>query len=170
MKTKLVIVAAFLAAFTPLMRAESASSSVKVQFQDPEKFTDVRTSSMATDSDREGLLSQFEEFIVSKIQARLPEGQKVDVVVKDIDMAGDFEPWRFEARDVRIVKDVYPPRVKLSFKVTDSSGKVIKEGDRSLSDLGFMNRLVFDRNDMLRYEKSLISDWVSDDFPKAKKS
>jgi hypothetical protein len=63
-------------------------------------------------------------------------------------------------QDVRIVKDVYPPRFLFRFEIKDDTGQVLKEGERRLTDLAFMQRLTLDRQDPLRYEKDLLGDWV----------
>ena len=40
------------------------------------------------------------------------------VTVTNIDVAGDIESWRGPGRcDVRIMKDTYPPRIDLSFRL-----------------------------------------------------
>jgi hypothetical protein len=44
--------------------------------------------------------------------------------------------------------------------IKDDAGKVLKEGERRLTDLGFMQRLTIDRQDPLRYEKDLLGDWL----------
>ena len=65
--------------------------------------------------------------------------------------------------DVRIVKDIYPPRIDLQFRVRDAKGNVIKEGERKLRDLSFMMNLRLNNHDPLRYEKTLIDDWMRKD-------
>ncbi len=96
-------------------------------------------------------------------------GQKLTVTFTDIDLAGDFEPWRgSEGMDIRIVKDIYPPKMDLEFKLTGADGAVLKEGKRQLRDLAFMAKLSINRNDMLRFEKALLDDWLKEDFPRAK--
>lgn len=86
----------------------------------------------------------------------------------DVDLAGDFPPAR-SARmdDVRIIKDIYPPRFVLSFRVTDATGTVVKQGHRELTDTAFMlNSAFLDRSDTLRYEKALLNTWFREEFPR----
>ena len=82
------------------------------------------------------------------------------------------EPWRgprFD--DVRIVKDIYPPRISLSFRLTDAEGNVVKEGKRELRDLAFMMKINMSfRDDSVRYEKALLDDWLRAEFPRVRKS
>ncbi len=75
--------------------------------------------------------------------------------------AGGFEPWRGpQAADVRIVRDIYPPRIDLRFKLLGADGKLLREGSRQLRDASFMMRPDLYPNDPLRYEKTLLDDWV----------
>ncbi|MGC4071324.1 MAG: DUF3016 domain-containing protein [Nibricoccus sp.] len=94
------------------------------------------------------------------------------ISISDIDLAGDFEPWRGpQFTDVRVVKDLYPPRVNLSFKLTDASGTVVKEGERQLRNLSFqMTATPAFSSDSLRYEKALLDNWLRDEFPKSKEA
>jgi hypothetical protein len=170
MKIKLALLAAGLAALLPQMRADSSGAgSVNVVFQNPEKFTDVKSSSMGSDRDRDAILEQIKGYVEHEAADRVPAGHTLTITFRDLDMAGDFEPWRFEARDVRIVKDLYPPRAKVSFRLADASGNGVKEGDRSLSDMAFMMTTPIDRNDELRYEKQLLRNWIDNEFARNKK-
>ena len=81
--------------------------------------------------------------------------------------AGSFEPWRGpQAADVRIVRDIYPPRIDLRFKLLDADGKLLREGSRQLRDATFMMRPDLYPNDPLRYEKTLLDDWLRAELPK----
>jgi hypothetical protein len=175
MKTKLAVVAALMAAMcTPAFPADSdgpaQAARVEIVYVNPEKFTDVKDSQMALDRDRDGYLEQIKEYLVERAGKYLPEGQTLTVTISDIDMAGDFEPWRGpQFNDVRIVKEIYPPRVNLSFKLMDASGAVVKDGERQLRDLNFqMSATPAFTSDPLRYEKALLDSWVRSEFPKTK--
>ncbi|MDE2316203.1 MAG: DUF3016 domain-containing protein, partial [Xanthomonadaceae bacterium] len=89
-------------------------------------------------------------------------GERLAIVVTDIDRAGNFEPWRpYPMSEVRIIKDIYPPRIDLRFQLFDASGKVIREGTRKLRDLGFMSdSIATSSSDNLRYEKALLDRWL----------
>lgn len=167
MKPTTLLLAAVFAAL-PLVKAASPTPAprAEVVFVAPEKFTDVRDSYTSSDAGRDGILDQIRDYMLDEAKRFLPEGDKLFVSVTDIDLAGDFEPWRGPRwDDVRIVKDIYPPRINLSFRLTDPTGKVIKEGKRNLSDLSFMMKITTTfRDDPLRHEKTLIDDWFRDDF------
>jgi hypothetical protein len=142
-----------------------------VAFFEPEKFTDVRDSSMG-DYTRTTYLDQIRDYLVEQSKNYVPEGYMLHVTFTDIDMAGDFEPWRgprFD--DIRIVKDIYPPRINLSFRLTDAEGNVVKEGKRELKDLAFLMKITMAfRDDPVRHEKALLDDWLRTEFPKVRKN
>lgn len=176
MKTALLFIAASLAAFSTAHSATPTAKSAEarraeVVFVDPDKFTDVRDSYTATDEGRTGLLNDIREYFEERAEVSLPKGSKLFVSVRDIDLAGEFEPWRSGAwQDVRIVKDIYPPRMKFTFRLTDASGAVVKEGERELSDTAYLMRITAESgNDPLRHDKALIDDWFRQEFKDAKK-
>lgn len=146
----------------------SIKPRAEVLFFEPAKFTDLRASHMSSDADRDGYLEQLRDYIVSQARHYVPEGCLLSVTFTDIDMAGDFEPWlgpRWD--DVRIVRDIYPPRIELAFRVTDAEGNVLKQGQRKLRDTGFMMKIrMASDNDPLRHEKALIDDWLRGEFPR----
>ena len=148
-----------------------APSRIEVIYDHPEKFTDFRDSYDQHGESDKGYMQNFKEYIERRGVPYLAEGQKLSITFTDIDMAGDFEPWRgHQFYDVRIVKDIYPPRIKLSFKLTDANGAVVKEGERDLRDLAFqMSASPIEQNEALRYENMLMDDWLRREFPKAKK-
>jgi hypothetical protein len=163
----------FIMAVAPARAASGKDASpkakVEVVFDHPEKFTDIKDSYMDTEKGRESVLATLKDYLVEEAQSVLPADQSLVVTFTDIDLAGDYEPWRTNARDVRIIKDIYPPRMDFSYKVTDASGKVVKEGVERLRDLGFMSRMTINRRDQFSYEKDMLNDWVRSTLRPAKK-
>ena len=92
----------------------------------------------------------------------IDDKHKLTIVFTDIDLAGDFEPWRGpEWSNVRIVKSIYPPRFCFTWQVMDLAGKVVKKGSEDIRDLAFDMRVTLDRNDPLHIEKDVLKDWMS---------
>jgi len=142
-------------------KTDAKPSPVAVNFFQPEKFTDVRDSMMGSEKGRDAILAELRRFIVQRAESLLPPGHTLSITFLDVDLAGDYEFWRGpNMQDVRIVKDVYPPRFLFRFEIKDDTGQVLKEGERRLTDLAFMQRLTLDRQDPLRNEKDLLDDWV----------
>lgn len=145
--------------------ADRPAPRVEVKFHEPEHFTDARDSSMGSNTDA-GYLAELGDYITSRARYSIAPDQKLSVTFTDVDLAGDFEPWR-GARwsDIRIVKPLYPSRLKFSFTLTDASGAVIKSGERELADLD-LTRLPSLMPDPLRFEKGLLDDWMRAEFPR----
>jgi hypothetical protein len=144
---------------------EKTSAPVQVTFTAPEKFTDVREDYMGSDRGRDALLDQLKEHLVTQGAKYLAPGHRLEIAVTDVDLAGDFEPWRgMNFQDVRMVKDIYPPRVTLDFKLLDAEGKVVSEGQRQLSDLGYLMTVALNTSDPLRYDKEMLSNWLRQEF------
>lgn len=179
MKPKYFLIAAALTLTAmPLTKAAvqnpktpAAPPRAEVVFVAPEKFTDARDSYTGSDRGRDAILNQLREYVQDEAQRFVPADNRLYVSVTDVDMAGDFEPWRGPSWDeVRIVKDIYPPRIDLSFRLTDATGRVIKEGTRNLRDNTFLFHMTVQfRDDPLRHEKALIDDWFRGEFRGLKK-
>jgi hypothetical protein len=139
----------------------AATTDITVNFQDPDKFTDVRD--RASGSASQYYLDELSKYLKEIAARQLTAGQKLAVTFTDIDLAGDIPPGQMN--DIRIIKAIYMPRMTLHFQLHDASGAVIKEGDRRLSDMNFQqNSMPIDQNDPLHYDKSLLADWVKREF------
>ena len=69
---------------------------------------------MGSDSDRDAILESLQLFLNEQIPHYVAAAQKLTITFNDIDMAGDFEPWRGpDASHVRIIKEIYPPRQRI---------------------------------------------------------
>lgn len=146
----------------------AAGSPIKVVFDHPEKYADLKDSSMDSDNERGRayFLPLLKEHLEQEAALRLAPGQKLTITFTDIDLAGDFEPWRGpQLSDVRIIKDIYAPRLNFTFQLTDADGRTLKEGERKLTDLAYQMRITRAfRDDPLRYEKDLLDDWLQREF------
>jgi hypothetical protein len=173
--TRMLLLAALAMNGTGALRAYDpvkGFAHTEVAFFEPENFTDIRDSyTGSSDGARSATLTELQHYLVRQATRYLAPGQKLSITVTDIDLAGDFEPGRGPQWDeIRIVKDIYPPRINLSFRLTDPDGQIVREGKRELRDLAFMMRLTMAfQDDPLRHEKALIDDWLSEEFRAPKK-
>ena len=122
---------------------------------------------MDNDSDRNDLMKLFTTHLNAQAGRYLAAGQKLEVKFTDIDLAGAYEPWRgAQMSDIRFLKDIYPPRMKLEYRLLGAEGKVLKEGKAELSDLSYLSNLTLPGNDNFRYDKGLLNDWLRREFGK----
>jgi len=145
-------------------KAATADARITVVFDHPEKYTDVKDRNLDSDNALGGprYLPLLKECIEAEAGRLLAPGQKLTITFTDIDLAGDFEPWHGpQFSDVRMVKDIYPPRLSFTFQVTDEGGRVLSEGERKLVELAYQMRITSGfRDDPLRYEKDMLKDWL----------
>lgn len=96
----------------------------------------------------------------------LPDGQRLQVHVNDISLAGSFEPWHQPGtQDIRILKDIYPPWMSVHYTLLAADGKVIREGDAKLRDGSYLQREPPGYpTDPLRYDKRMVDDWLRNEF------
>ena len=158
----LVVVLATLGCSLASDRATAARESrVSVTFVDPERFADVKDSVLVSDRGRADLLAELEAFLRAAGERQVPAGLMLAIRVTDVDLAGEFEAWRGPQFDrVRIMREIYPPRIDLEFQLTDSQGAVVREGRRQLRDPLYLTRAALGDSDRLRYDKELLGDWL----------
>ncbi|CRD61131.1 DUF3016 domain-containing protein [Stenotrophomonas indicatrix] len=143
-------------------RALQADGPVSVQWNDPAKFTEIRQSTNRFEAERGDWVQQLARYVQTSAAKPLQAGQTLEVTLVDVKRAGDYEPWHGpRGRDIRIMRDIYPPRITLQYTLKDASGRIIDEGDARLSDSGYLHNIGLKSDtDPLRYEKRLIDDWV----------
>lgn len=138
---------------------------VSVTYDNPATFDQGRAGGRETEKARRAWVDALSQYLAERAAPRLPQGQQLEVHITDVQRAGNFEPWRGpQGADVRIVRDIYPPRIDLRFKLLDGDGRLLREGSRQLRDATFMMRADLHPNDPLRYEKSLLDDWMHKEF------
>ncbi|MEJ1971633.1 MAG: DUF3016 domain-containing protein [Lacunisphaera sp.] len=150
-------------AATSYTSKNQAPSNVSVTFQNPDKFTDARSSFGGGTDDY--YLDQLSAQFKKAAGRYLKDGQKLDLTVTDVDLAGDYVPRGGGINDVRIVKDIYRPRIAVTYKLTGADGKVLKQGDGAATDQFFMNNIsVIGRDEPLFYDKAVIDAWARSEF------
>ena len=141
--------------------ALAAAADVTVTYVSPEDFRDREFRSQHS---RAAALAEFDgEF--QKLAGRyLPAGQELKIEVLDIDLAGEFEPWNFDLRDVRVMRDTTPPRIRLRYRLTEA-GRVLKQDEVRLGDLNYLSDPGA-RNSSARfaYDKRLLEVWFRKTF------
>jgi hypothetical protein len=161
--TLLLSVVSVGSACTDVTTASGPAIGIAVVFVQPQHFTDVRYSKAEPNS--LALLGELHTFMCKMGERYVPTGMQIEIKVTDIDLAGAFEPWRGpQFAYVRIIRNIYPPRLSLEFRLTDNSGNVVSAGKREISDIAYQARLVRPSDDYLRYEKDIVRDWFHNEF------
>jgi hypothetical protein len=134
-----------------------AAGTVKVQFVEPERYADIGFGTVDRHRNLEVLAAHMKRW-----EAKLPDGQELDVDVLDIDLAGDVKPWT-RWRDTRVLTGrADAPRMTLRWALK-SGGQTLKSGEERLSDLGYFPTTARLRSDeMLAYDKRMLDDWLNE--------
>jgi hypothetical protein len=161
-------ISALILALASWLSSMPAFAEVTVQFDKPENFTDLSLASGAPERNVEFLTKDIAKFLDLLGNQYLPKGDKVDIIFRDIDMAGGFERWRIpNGMWTRIISDVYPPKFKLQYVWTDAAGHLKARKNELITDLNYramVGAKEFNTQDSLRYEKALLRRWFRASF------
>jgi hypothetical protein len=142
-------------------RALPEAGPVKVQWADPAQFTELRYSLNRSEAARGNWVVQLAEYIRDRAAKQLPAGERLDVEILDIERAGEYEYIFDPLADIRVMRDIHPPRMRLHLRRTAADGTVLEDGERRISDLAYlMGPQPLSSSDPLRYEKRMIDRWV----------
>ncbi|KAF0095666.1 MAG: hypothetical protein E1N59_442 [Puniceicoccaceae bacterium 5H] len=149
-----------LLAFAPFAQAQ-----LTVNYLEPDEYKDI---AYPTNRDDQKALNAVSKELNEKL-AKLYEKnfgkenpQPLELTFEEIDLAGEYEWWRVDLDDTRIIKDIYPPRMVISYKLKDDQGNVVSEGTKNLTDLGFQMTAGPRSNwENLYYEKELLEDFFN---------
>ena len=167
-RSRALVVAIALAFASVASAAPQASDSrVQVDWTKPGDFSEAKQypgSGLGRESPDEWL-TDLANHLRYRAERVLPQGDDLHVTFTNVQRAGTYEPWRGpQWDDVRIIKDIYPPRIDLTFTLTDANGGVVKEGKRELRDPAFLQRGILNESDPLRFEKRMLDDWLRSEF------
>jgi hypothetical protein len=141
---------------------------IETSFENVKDYRDFSVSGLSEEKSLKIFKAELADVLPRLERRFLTEGLKLHITFTDIDMAGDIQPWRnLHNADIRYVERIYPPRLKFTYQLTDTEGKVLREGEESISDLAFqMNATAAIRadNDTFFYETTLLEDWVRKTF------
>ena len=169
MKRSRAFVVAIALAFASVASAapQASDSRVQVDWTKPGDFSEAKQypgTGLGRESPDEWL-TDLANHLRYRAERVLPQGDDLHVTFTNVQRAGTYEPWRGpQWDDVRIIKDIYPPRIDLTFTLTDANGGVVKEGKRELRDPAFLQRGILNESDPLRFEKRLLDDWLRNEF------
>ena len=147
-------------------RALPDNGPVSVTWADPATFTELKASGNRFESAQGDWLLQLAKYMRKQADKQLTPGNKLELTIVDIQRAGRYEQWHgLDRQNIRMIREIYPPRMTVKYRETDANGAVVAEGERKLTDLAFMvNSGMINDSDPLRYEKRMIDSWLRRDF------
>jgi hypothetical protein len=140
---------------------DTAAADVAITYIAPEKFRDREFRQERT---RASALAEFDKEFAKLAERYVPAGRDLAIEVLDIDLAGDFEPWNFDYRDVRIMRDTTPPKIRFRYTLFEA-GKVLKRDEVRLSDMNYLSRPgAANDTERFAHDKQLLEDWFRKTF------
>ncbi|GLK68897.1 DUF3016 domain-containing protein [Hansschlegelia plantiphila] len=132
MRVRVLLFAAALAGAPSLASAEVAVRA------EPGPY--VSSWSFRSAAERDSIFRELARYLERTGARMLPKGRSASIELVEIDPAGRFEPWRPGFDDVRVLRDVTPPRVKLRYAVTER-GRTLARGEETVTDIDYLSNI-----------------------------
>ncbi len=140
----------------------STAATSSVEWKDVEKYRDLRTANGSNKSFREKFFKDIEEHL-SVLAQTLPENYSLKFVVTNVDLAGNLQ--FVGTRQIRVVKEIFMPKIWLSYELKDENGKVTQSETVEIKDVSFLNRTnIRLESESFGYEKAMLSRWFRETF------
>jgi len=160
MKQSILMVTLLTASF--LLSPNASAASSEVTWTDYKNYRDIDSGNEGRTKFRERIFRKLEEHFAN-LAEQLPADQTLKIEVTDVDLAGDTRAGSIH--QVRIMKQIYMPRMNFSYQLFDADGKVVQSEEVVVKDMNFMSgRNLKYRNDSLGYEKKMLDDWFDKTF------
>lgn len=164
MRPVLTLVALSLLASSSLAQT-AQTSSVEVNYDKPEHFRDASLDSNGYERGAdEQVMKELRSYLQSLGKRYLPAGQTLRIDIRDIDLAGRFEPWHPQAYTIRFMRDITWPSIDLHY-VLSQQGQAVSQADAHLTDKMYLQRPGRRAtSDRLYAEKAMLEEWFRKQF------
>ncbi len=122
----------------------------------PRDFSDINTGNF-------GKQSTFEQSVANKLAEALAEHFKeidvtIDITFTDIDLAGET---RFNTQEIRVLKDLYIPRMSFEFVIKDLADNVMLADTVDLKGMGYLTNRLFGReaDELIAYDTRMLIEY-----------
>lgn len=142
----------------------AAAPNTQVSFIKPEKFIDASDQGLGMGSSPR-VLNELKGFLETLGAQQLPPGQQLVIEVRNIDLAGRFEPLPGRPSEwVRIQRDSDWPRIQLHYRLS-AQGQLLREANANVSDMSYLQKARSSYSSQpLVYEKRMLADWFKTTF------
>lgn len=148
------------------MAQGAPTAQVEVHFEHPEQFRDASFNSPGYERGADAYVMKTLTQHLQKLGQRyLQPGQQLRIDIRDIDLAGRFEPWHSQAYDVRFMREITWPSIDLSYTLVQP-GQSDQQAQERVSDKMYLSRpgRQTSSNDRLYAEKAMLGDWFRKRF------
>ena len=145
----------------PVATAAADPASVNVIYDNPDHFTDAGPHRGAS-KERDRTLKELEKYMETLGGKYLKPGEALKIEVLDLDLAGRIEPGHIENPDIRFMRALDWPAMKVRYTLTRNE-TVVGGGEERIIDQNYMTNAGFS-TDPLRFEKHMLADWFGKRF------
>lgn len=138
-----------------IVAAGQAQAQVSVHFIEPGGYSDAAPRS---GPGLRGTLAATRGILTDLGARTLRPGQRLDVDVLDIDLAGYERPGRSGSDEVRIVEASTPPRFRLRYALSEGGRRVLS-AEETVTDTALLATAQPLSSDGFRYERALLAAW-----------
>lgn len=146
------------------VNVDEAGIETTVSFNDSKSFTDTKTRALESSNRESPVLEEVRRAFQKAADKRLSSGYRLEVIVNDIDLAGDMSPLTSTYGDYRVVTDIYPPRIAFRYAVYGPDEQEVASGEARVTDQAFQynaSAMRFRSGEAAPYVTQLISDWAA---------
>jgi len=160
-----MIVVGLWAGLSGLWAQTALAADVKVNWQDPSKYTDINPAEQNKDEFERNLFNAFNGMFAALGQ-KMPDNLHWEITVTDLDLAGEVrQPPAASGQLMRVVRNTDRPAITFSYKLTDAQGQLVKQDTVDLKDPTFMARspkMIGLRIKPYPYEQYMINRWFEE--------
>ncbi len=131
MSRRIAGILAGLAVAAGLLAAEPARAEVRVQYAAPERFTDAENR-FGSGQPLRVTLAELTRIFQDLAARRLRPGERLDITVRDIDLAGFVRSGFSAPTGLRVVTDATPPRIRLAYAL-HRGGRIVAQGEETVT-------------------------------------
>jgi hypothetical protein len=140
--------------------AQTMPPDVRVAFVQPEHYTDANLYGGYGEKALEPALREIRQDLQHLGARYLQPGEVLSIEILDVDLAGRFEPWRALAQDVRFMREVTWPRIKLRYVLQSGMHPPLSAEEEVSDQTYLLNAAVLGRStQVMPYEKAMLENW-----------
>ncbi|WP_286264968.1 DUF3016 domain-containing protein [Thalassotalea atypica] len=145
-----------------LVSNSALAASTNVSWENVDDYRDVRSANGSNKKFKAHVFKELEQHI-TELASDLPESYSLEVKVTNVDLAGNVQ--FINTQQIRVIKEIFIPRVSLSYILTDGNGKSLQADTVEIKDMTFMDNLRTTANrDSFAYEKNMLTSWFKATF------
>ncbi|MET1253838.1 DUF3016 domain-containing protein [Aliikangiella maris] len=135
------------------------AADVEVKLIEPRKFRDIDVTSKSLNKSIEDVHHSLSQLINQVAKEYLKDSNNLIIEVTQVDLAGYME-WTRNAREIRVVRNNDRYVLEFSYRLIDSTGKVLKEGNANIREF------LHDSPSKKRLQDSHLVGYMRDDLEK----